>query len=1022
LIKQSDPTPLNIAVRVYPDAKKHDKQKPKKPASRKRPTGFLVFDTETRTDQIQSLIFGSYRYFDGKYCVEEGLFFGDDITGIELSTLKEYVAKNTQDTGARQSRKLLLLTRSQFIRKLYQVGYKTRGLIVGFNLPFDLSRIASDATTARGAFEGGFSLGLDTYQDKTNANKRNPFLPRLGIKHINSKSALKGFTARKNPDFVDLIPEGSTTGKPEKGYIFRGHFLDLKTLAFALTDKNYSLERACKDFGVKAGKSKALGHGVVSDEYIEYNRQDVRATAGLLFKLLEEYDWHSIDLQETKAYSPASIGKAHLKAMNIPPILKRQPEFPKQFIGYAQSAFFGGRTSVHIRKVSVPVVYVDFLSMYPTVNSLMGLWRFVIAKKIEVVENCAAEISDWLSAITPEKLFQPEIWKFLTAFVKIVPDGDIVPTRAKYSDVSKDWQVGSNYLYGDKENPDRHAIWLSLPDVVASVILTGRIPTILDAFRIVPKGTLPGLIPIRLRGELEINPAKQDFFKVAIEQRKQIPSENPLNKFLKVLANATSYGIYAEMNRDEQEKEKSTICHGIDPEPFSSQNARVEKPGEYFFSPMASLITGAARLMLALLEHSVTSLSGTYAMEDTDSMAIVATEHGGIVPCPGGSLATEDGKPAIQALSWEQVWQIAETFRAPNTYDATLVSGSVLKIEDVNFDPVSKKQRQIYCFGISAKRYALFLKDETGDPVLLRRNANSKDNGWKEHGLGHLLNPMNLGDEDRDWIGQVWLNIIREHFGLPTLALSFGHMPAVGRVTVSSPAVMKPFSTFNAGKQYGAQIKPFNFLLTAQVDSFGHPTEADPNHFHLIAPYETDPNKWHKAKWIDQYSGNTYRIITEGQHGTRTMARVKTYNDILTEYEYHPESKCADTQGIVCDKQTVGLLQRRHIQIDRIIYIGKESNRLEDVESGMVRDEGDVYTEYVDQRRDEWTMQILPALKKIALSELVRVSGLSRRALIDLRAGRSRPHATNENLLKRLLLPQSSSDGFTGEESNTWRN
>jgi len=42
--------------------------------------------------------------------------------------------------------------------------------------------------------------------------------------------------------------------------------------------------------------------------------------------------------------------------------------------------------------------------------------------------------------------------------------------------------------------------------------------------------------------------------------------------------------------------------------------------------------------MLALLEHCVTELGGTYAMEDTDSMAIVATKRGGFVPCPGGNL------------------------------------------------------------------------------------------------------------------------------------------------------------------------------------------------------------------------------------------------------------------------------------------------------------------------------------------------------------------------------------------------
>ena len=38
------------------------------------------------------------------------------------------------------------------------------------------------------------------------------------------------------------------------GYKFRGHFLDLRTLAFALTDEGYTLESACDAFGVEHGK------------------------------------------------------------------------------------------------------------------------------------------------------------------------------------------------------------------------------------------------------------------------------------------------------------------------------------------------------------------------------------------------------------------------------------------------------------------------------------------------------------------------------------------------------------------------------------------------------------------------------------------------------------------------------------------------------------------------------------------------------------------------------------------------
>lgn len=87
-------------------------------------------------------------------------------------------------------------------------------------------------------------------------------------------------------------------------------------------------------------------------------------------------------------------------------------------------------------------------------------------------------------------------------------------------------------------------------------------------------------------------------------------------------------------------------------------------------------------------------------------------------------------------------------------------------------------------------------------------------------------------------------------------------------------------------------------------------------------------------------------MTTSEDHGTRQSTRVKTYGDVLREYEFHPESKCANSNGEVCTKQTIGLLQRRHVRIEKLTYIGKESNRLEDVESGLVHSQLSVYTEY----------------------------------------------------------------------------
>lgn len=1000
----SSPTSLPVAVRVFPLL---DRTEPKHRTGKvwRAPRAMLVIDTETRTDETQGLTFGGYRFLVDNVLREEGLFYADDLPAKDRKTLESYV-----DEKNRRGTQLLLLNRRKFLKKFYKAIYKSRALLVGFNLPFDLARLAIAARPARGRFAGGFSLALWSYT-KNGVERPSTRRPSIGIKHIDSKRALKGFTARFGPDDSDLIPEGSTTGQPEKGYKFRGHMLDLRTLAFALTDRSYSLETACKAFGVEHGKQHVSRHGVVTNKYIDYNRRDVQATSELAVKLLAEYVKHPISLQPTKAYSPASIGKAYLGAMGVLPVLERQPDFPMRYVGFAQTAFFGGRTSAHIRNVPVPVVYVDFLSMYPTVNGLMNLWEFVTAKEIRVVTECQKEIERFLRSLTPEKLFDPKTWKKFPAFVKVIPDGDILPSRSKYSAASNDWQVAVNYLYAS-DHAESQGLWFSLPDVITSVLHTGKVPQIVDAFKLVASGKHPDLRSVLLGGDVPVNPRTHDLFRSVIEQRKSLSKrqdlrqeeKDRLDKALKVLANASSYGIYAEMNRQETEKKVRLKCQGIDPSPYVCSVIHPENPGEFCFPPLASLITGAARLMLALLEHCVTELGGTYAMEDTDSMAIVATKHGGFVPCPGGNVL-KNGVEGINALTWKKVDEVLKKLETLNPYNRKIISGSVLKIEDDNFDPKTGKQRQIYCHAISAKRYALFTLSKTGKPELLREGRNNKKDRWSRHGLGHLLNPTDPEASDRNWTASVWDSIIRKAFGLKVGNMPFAHLPAIGRTTVSSPFLMKSLESLNTGKPYAEQIKPFNFLLTSHVSPFGHPLGVDPEKFHLISPYDSDPCKWLEKEWIDQHSGKKYRVTTKGDYGTRYSARVKTYGEVVKEYESHPETKCADSEGKPCDRKTVGLLQRRHIKVDQIECIGKESNSLENIEEGTVHSEQNAYTDYADPKRTEWIVKILPELRKVQLNTLVDScrGRLSRRELIELRAGRSKPHPRNQSFLVTKL-------------------
>ena len=133
---------------------------------------------------------------------------------------------------------------------------------------------------------------------------------------------------------------------------------------------------------------------------------------------------------------------------------------------------------------------------------------------------------------------------------------------------------------------------------------------------------------------------------------------------------------------------------------------------------------------------------------------------------------------------------------------------------------------------------------------------------------------------------------------------------------------------------------------------------------------------------------------------------MKSYGEVLEEYEFHEEAKCAEASGARCGKQTVGLLRRRHVKVESVSFIGKESNKLEEVEEGSVPDAGNVYTEYPDPRRDEWVIVVVPELQQMSLSDLEAQSGLDRRTLQRIRGGQSRPHLSNEEVLRAIAAAQ----------------
>jgi len=974
-----DPTvPIDIALRVYAEPKKRSRHA-RRSEGPWRPSAVLFLDCETTTDEAQRLTFGFYRYcrihWDGATpelrCAEEGILYADDLPGRDprgFAVLQRFVEDHPAEVVAGVPTQLGLRSQDDFLyRVFYLAAYRKRAVVCGFNLPFDLSRLARHAGEARASrrrddsagdatFRGGFSFSYWGHSSDGTWHDR-PSMPRVAIKSFDSKRALIGFKQPKGEAY------------------FPGQFLDLRTLAFALTDESHSLETACGAFQVKHGKTKAERHGRITPSYVRYARRDVLATSELFVAAVTEYLTHPIDLPPTRALSPAAIGKAYLEAMGIPPILERQPDFPKEVLGAAMHAYFGGRAECRVRKQAVPVRYLDFRSMYPTVCALTGIWRLLTAERIEVRDG-TAQVSALLRSLTVERCFDPSLWKDLVGFVEVEPDGDITPVRARYGAAGQNLQIGVNPLHS------RARYWLTIPDACASIVLTGKPLKVTQAVRIVPRGRLRSLRPALLAGKVHIDPAREDFFRRLIEERMHVlgspdiddPERERLDRFLKTLANATSYGIFAELNRrDLPSRQTETVRVYLPDANFETETSAPEDSGRYFFPPIAATVTGAARLMLALFEREVIKAGGTYAFCDTDSLAIVASRKG-------------HKRARIPELSWDEVERIRARFRRLSPYDPDTVK-DLLKLEGQNFDKHGREQ-DLECYAISAKRYVLNVRDVGDEPQIVKAS---------EHGLGHLLDPTGNEEDRKAWMREAWLWILRRELGLAARRPSWFRLPAVGELPVSSPHTLRPFAELNRERSYDQGIKPFNFVLAAHVRAFGHPSLVDPERFQLIASYERDPRKWLELPWIDRYSRKRFDITTSGRAGGLGVARVKSYGEVIEEFRTHREDKSLAPDGSLCGPETRGLLRRRPVFVREMKYIGKESNSLDGATSGLFHDEREVLATF--DRPPDWRALI----GRISTHELARRTGLNRSTIKRWKSGELRPRPAHERKLHLYL-------------------
>ena len=603
---------LTISLRAYAISEgklpKSNGRRPRRPDP--KPSQWtLIFDTETTRDAGQTFRFGTYQIRNAEALDEAGIFYEPTVLGPEdTATLRAHATAHG----------LRLITREAFVDEIfYARAYEHRATIVGFNLPFDISRLAIGHVSARGTMRGGFSFRLS-------ADKR---WSHLQVKHLSQRAALIRFAA-------PFRQRSARSERKRSAYvpIRRGFFVDVHTFAAALLSRSFTLKTlsGAPVLNVPHPKLDMVDHGgPLTDEDVAYAVRDSLTTWECYQELARRYA--VLDLPDTpphQVFSEASIGKGYLKKMGIMPWREVQPDVPPEILAKIMSSYFGGRSEVRIRRELRQVVLCDFLSMYPTVCTLMGLWRFVIAEGMTWRDG-TEEVRTFLDAADLAALQRRETWQKLNVLVRVKPDRDIFPVRAQYGDEGQA-TIGSNCLSSDEP------LWFTLADCMAAKLLTGRSPIVVRAIVFEPGTPQPGLQPVAIGGNEKhrVNPTGDDFYKRLIELRDSVKrlrdKSTGIEKIaldieqnaLKIAANATSYGIFVEVNVNEvAEREKVTV-HSAVSDPFEVKTVKDEELGRYFHPLLATLITGAARLMLAVAERLVIDSGLGWAFCDTDSIAI----------------------------------------------------------------------------------------------------------------------------------------------------------------------------------------------------------------------------------------------------------------------------------------------------------------------------------------------------------------------------------------------------------------
>jgi hypothetical protein len=226
---------------------------------------------------------------------------------------------------------------------------------------------------------------------------------------------------------------------------------------------------------------------------------------------------------------------------------------------------------------------------------------------------------------------------------------------------------------------------------------------------------------------------------------------------------------------------------------------------------------------------------------------------------------------------------------------------------------------------------------------------------------------------------EAWDFLLRKEFGLTLKKPSWLDLPAMMRMVVTTPNVLKD--------RRPEWLGPFNFFLFPLVSKLGgYPSGFDKSNFLFITPMETDRRKWRTLKGINLFDGQTYQI-SMSPTARQNKVIPESFRIILRQYLRKPEVKSLAPDGGLCIGTTQGLLRRTEIVARQIIPVGKETDRRweQGEDPSMLDSKIHVYETPRNMvvaepsERKRWSA--------VGVRRLMRKSGLSQKAVYKILAG-----------------------------------